>query len=84
LRGSNPKVPEQNKLGKVVSFIIRDVSANGLHIHKKKWSDSNLSSMIRIQLITYINLFKFLESPDHALINYLELSNPNRAPTLFD
>ena len=51
---------------------------------KRKWSASNLSSMIRIHLMTYINLFKFLESPDRALINYLKLSNPTRAPTLFD
>lgn len=30
---------------------------------KRKWAYSNMVSMIRFHLMTYINLFKFLENP---------------------
>src|SRR5690606_242899 len=33
----------------------------------KKWSFSNLSSVIRIHLMTYIDLFAFLKNPEKAL-----------------
>lgn len=33
----------------------------------KKWSFSNLASLIRIHLMTYINLFVFLKNPEKAL-----------------
>lgn len=36
---------------------------------KRRWSYANLSSMIRLHLMTYIHLFRFLENPDRALIN---------------
>ena len=49
---------------------------------QRSWSFSNLASMIRIHLMSYFNLFKFLEKPEKALINYIE-SQP-RGPTLFD
>jgi len=39
---------------------------------KRRWSYSNLSSMVRLHLMTYINLYKFLENPDKALINLLK------------
>lgn len=48
---------------------------------KRNWSFGNLSSMVRVHLMTYIHLFKFLENPDHSLIN-LQLIQ-NRGPTLF-
>ncbi|CAN5474447.1 IS4 family transposase [soil metagenome] len=34
---------------------------------KKMWSFANLSSMIRLHLMTYINLRKFLNNPERAL-----------------
>jgi hypothetical protein len=37
---------------------------------KRKWAYSNLSSMIRLHLMTYINLYGFLEKPEKALLNY--------------
>lgn len=49
---------------------------------KRKWSYSNLSSMIRLHLMTYIHLIKFLENPDKALINNLR-KNQN-IPDLFN
>lgn len=49
---------------------------------KKPWSFSNLNSMIRIHLMSYFNLFKFLENPDKALINTIMITN--KGPTLFD
>jgi len=39
---------------------------------KRRWSYSNLSSMVRLHLMTYINLFSFLENPDKALINLMK------------
>jgi len=37
---------------------------------KRKWSYSNIASMIRLHLMTYIDLFKFLNDPDKALRYY--------------
>ncbi|MFI5142184.1 MAG: IS4 family transposase [Bacteroidia bacterium] len=37
---------------------------------KRKWAYSNLSGMVRLHLMTYINLFGFLENPEKELINY--------------
>jgi hypothetical protein len=31
---------------------------------ERKWAFSNLASVIRFHLMTYIDLFKFLKSPD--------------------
>jgi hypothetical protein len=55
--------------------IIRSIAA-------KKWSFSNLASLIRIHLMTYIDLFSFLKNPEKAL----QLNNGNkRSPgLLFD
>lgn len=49
---------------------------------KRKWSFSNIAGMIRLHLMTYINLIKFLQSPEKALVNY---SPPNHSiqPSLF-
>ena len=35
---------------------------------KAKWSFSNLAAMIRLHLMTYINLFSFLKSPEKSLL----------------
>lgn len=37
---------------------------------KRKWSMSNLASLVRLHLGTYINLGKFLSNPEKALLNY--------------
>ena len=37
---------------------------------KRKWSFSNIAGMIRLHLMTYINLIKFLQNPEKSLINY--------------
>lgn len=49
---------------------------------KRKWSFANLSSMIRIHLMSYIKLLHFLNNPDQTLINTYPVQN--RGPTLFD
>jgi len=49
---------------------------------KRPWSFGNLASMVRIHLMTYIHLLKFLEHPDKVLIN--NTINYNKGPTLFD
>jgi len=43
--------------------------------NKKKWSMANLSSLIRLHLGTYINLFAFLANPEKSLLNY---KHPNQ------
>ncbi len=37
---------------------------------KRKWAYSNLSGMVRLHLMTYVNLLGFLENPEKELINY--------------
>lgn len=36
---------------------------------KRKWSFSNLSSMVRIHLMSYVHLLKFLNNPEKLLLN---------------
>jgi len=50
---------------------------------RKKWSYANLKSIIRLHLMTYINLFKFLNQPDTSLINNIHQQNNHKLP-LFD
>jgi hypothetical protein len=47
----------------------------------KKWSFSNLASIIRIHLMTYIDIFCFLKNPEKALQSYSPRS-PSQ-PSLF-
>jgi hypothetical protein len=49
---------------------------------KRSWSFSNLRSMIRIHLMSYFYLIRFLENPDKALIHNLRVKN--KGPTLFN
>ncbi|HEY9113572.1 MAG TPA: IS4 family transposase [Bacteroidales bacterium] len=38
---------------------------------KRKWAYSNLSSIIRLHLMTYVNLLSFLDNPDKVLRKYM-------------
>ena len=49
---------------------------------KRKWSYSNLKSMVRLHLMNYIHLIKFLNDPDKALINLMPKRRP--PPNLFN
>jgi hypothetical protein len=42
---------------------------------KKRWSFANLSAMIRLHLMNYISVIRFLNNPEKALLNYREASN---------
>jgi len=44
----------------------------------RKWSFSNLSSVIRIHLMTYIDIFAFLKNPERALQSKLDISRPGQ------
>lgn len=48
---------------------------------KRNWSFSGVSSMIRIHLMSYIKLLKFLDDPDKYIIN--NIAEKPRPPTLF-
>ena len=51
---------------------------------KRIWSFANLSSMIRLHLMTYINLRKFLNGPERALKEfYCYSTNPSIQHSLF-
>jgi len=50
----------------------------------KKWSFSNLAAMIRLHLMTYIDLFAFLRSPERALLKFCYKNNQTTFPLLFD
>ena len=43
----------------------------------RKWSFSNLTSIIRIHLMTYIDLFAFLKNPDRALQTQINKRAPD-------
>lgn len=51
----------------------------------RRWAFSNLVAMVRIHLMTYINLFEFLKSPEKALMksNLIKKKNQNLT-LLFD
>jgi len=49
---------------------------------KRKWSNSNLISMVRLHLMSYFNLTAFLNNPDKTLINLEPL--PVTIPDLFN
>ena len=51
-------------------------------ILQKKWSYSNLKSMIRLHLMTYIHLIDFLNNPDTLLIN--RIKDETKQQSLFD
>ena len=48
---------------------------------RTKWSFANISSMIRIHLMTYVDLYKFFNNPYKSLLNYQSINN--KGPTLF-
>ena len=39
---------------------------------KRKWSMSNLTSLVRLHLGTYINIRQFLSNPEKSLLNYCD------------
>lgn len=44
----------------------------------RKWSFSNLSSLIRIHLMTYIDIFAFLKNPERALQSKVDNNPPEQ------
>lgn len=49
---------------------------------KRKWAYSNMVSLIRFHLMTYIDLFKFLENPEQKWVD-LTTKPPDRQLSLF-
>ena len=49
---------------------------------KRKWSFANIAAMVRLHLMTYINLIRFLQNPEKALIKY-KLPQMNYQQSLF-
>jgi len=64
-------------IGDLLVKIIKDQADK-----KKKWSMSNLSSLVRLHLGTYINLFEFICNPDKALLQY-QHPNANAQMSIF-
>jgi transposase len=57
----------------IADMILKIIKKTGA----KKWSFSNLASMTRLHLMTYIDLFKFLKNPEKALSSHI---HKNRSP----
>jgi hypothetical protein len=51
---------------------------------KRKWAFSNMMSVIRYHLMTYIDLFKFLKSPAADWVELNNLKQPQHRGLLFD
>lgn len=49
----------------------------------RKWSFANLASMIRLHLMNYIHLMKFLDKPEKTLLQSIHRNNQTLYPTLF-
>lgn len=49
---------------------------------KRKWAYSNMVSMVRFHLMTYIDLFKFLDNPDRTW-EFLTTKPPDKQLSLF-
>jgi hypothetical protein len=50
---------------------------------RKRWSFANLASMIRLHLMNYIHLIKFLDRPERTLLKAIEKIQQVIAPKLF-
>lgn len=50
---------------------------------KRKWAFANLASMVRLHLMTYINLLAFLNQPEKTLLQSIKKRTKWRMPQLF-
>ena len=50
---------------------------------KRPWSFANLSSMVRLHLMTYINLMSFLTKPEKTLLQSIAKIDKHKTPQLF-
>lgn len=50
------------------------------HTTNKRWAFSNMISIIRLHLMTYINLYSFLENPEKALLHQLKYAPKPAGP----
>ena len=53
-------------------------------LRKRKWAFSNIAAMIRLHLITYIDLIKFLTNPEKAIMKYSKEIVHNQQLRIFD
>jgi hypothetical protein len=60
----------------IADLLLKIIKENGA----KKWAFSNLVGMVRLHLLTYIDLFSFLKHPEKALRNKhkIDLITPNK------
>lgn len=57
--------------GLIADLLIKIIKDKADKARKHKWSFSNVASLIRLHLGTYINLYKFLVQPEKAILQYL-------------
>lgn len=69
--GNNPNAIKIQIWSSLITDLLIKVVKDKIN---RQWSFSNIASMIRLHLMTYIDLMKFLQNPERALLNY---SNPN-------
>jgi hypothetical protein len=51
---------------------------------KRKWAFSNMVSVIRQQLMSYINIYRFLENPEECWLNIIKEQKSKYQNSLFD
>lgn len=57
----------------LIADLIIKIIKSGL---ERKWSNANLISMVRLHLMSYFDLKKFLDDPDKSLINLIPIEPP--------
>jgi hypothetical protein len=64
--------------------LIADLLLKVIHSRvKRSWSFANLASMVRLHLMTYINIYKFLDKPEKSLLQAYVKINPLAQQQLF-
>lgn len=66
----------------LICDLLIQIVQDQLKAQRIKWSYSNLASMVRLHLMTYIQLIGFLKNPEKTLLNYCR--PPTLMPTLFE
>ena len=52
-------------------FFIADLLIKQVQLQlKRKWASSNLTAIIRLHLMNYLNLFNFLNAPEQLSVKY--------------
>lgn len=66
--GDNPNAIKIQIWASLIADVLIQVVRKTLHKQRQRWSFSNLASLVRQHLFTYVNLSAFLKNPDVVLL----------------